>query len=226
MTQKSENKQIPLLFRFVLQLLGLLWLAGLPFILLLRVSVWVHVHYQPYAWLSILAGAMAMSLVLWGYFLFLHQQFVKKIIRPKAMQRNYAVLFVLVLAYCGNSVWSISTYNVKEEALKVEFRKLHPVLRLGIGTLILLEKELLLTDAERQPEDYQQMGLASKRYSLHYEQSSGYVHAVDIRTKGHSWLRNSLIQGYFKLMGFNTLLHRGTAPHLHVSLPCRGLKGV
>ncbi len=226
MNQRNEHKQIQLLSQFLLPLLGLLWLASLPFILLLRVAVWIQVQYQPYAWGSVLMGAMTMALLLFVYFLSLHHHFLKKVIRPKAMQRNYAVLLALALAYCGNSVWSISTYNVKEEALKAEFRKLHPVLRLGIGTLILLEKELLLTDAERQPEDYQQMGLASKRFSLHYEQSTGYVHAVDIRTKGHGKLRNSLVQGYFKLMGFNTLLHRGTAPHLHVSLPCRGVKGI
>ena len=62
------------------------------------------------------------------------------------------------------------------------------------------------------------MGMSSKKHSLHYRQSSGYVHAVDIRTKGRGSIRNFLIRTYFRLMGFNTLRHGGTADHLHISI--------
>jgi hypothetical protein len=92
------------------------------------------------------------------------------------------------------------------------------VLRLGIGTLVWLDRELLLTDADRLPEDYRRMGLPEKSASLHYRQSSGYTHAVDIRTAGRGELRNRLVESYFRLMGFRTLRHVGTADHLHVSL--------
>ncbi|MEL6925882.1 MAG: hypothetical protein AAFO94_17705, partial [Bacteroidota bacterium] len=67
-------------------------------------------------------------------------------------------------------------------------------------------------------EDYKRMGLKTKRHSLHYQQPSGFVHAVDLRTNNRSWLRNFLLRSYFQLMGFNTLRHGGTGDHLHVSI--------
>ena len=50
----------------------------------------------------------------------------------------------------------------------------------------------------------------------------GHVYAVDIRTKGRKEWQNSLVRGYFRAMGFETLRHVGTADHLHVSLPPTG----
>lgn len=76
----------------------------------------------------------------------------------------------------------------------------------------------MVTDADRQPEDYGKMGLPTKSHSLHYRQSSGYAHAVDLRTLRRGALRNALVAAYFRLMGFNTLRHMGSADHLHVSL--------
>jgi len=62
------------------------------------------------------------------------------------------------------------------------------------------------------------MGLKSKNHSLHYRQSNGYAHAMDLRTNGRSEVRNFMTQTFFRLMGFKTLRHIGTADHLHVSL--------
>lgn len=208
------------------RVLKLFALAALPFVLLIRVAVWFHDQYHGFAWISVLFGAAVTALVLFLYVMYVQNHFVKKELKLKALQRNYAITLAVVLIYCANGAWSISAVNVKEAAVKQEFKTLHPILRLSISTLILFEKDLILTDAERKPEDYQQMGLASKNYSLHYEQSSGYAHAVDIRTKGHSWLRNKLIQGYFEMMGFNTLVHVGTAEHLHVSLQSVDSEGI
>ena len=63
------------------------------------------------------------------------------------------------------------------------------------------------------------MGLAVNPASMHYEQSDGYVHAVDLRTVGRGWWRNWGVEGYFRAMGFGTLRHRGTEDHLHVMDP-------
>ncbi len=209
-----------------IKLLGLLALLALPFILLIRVAVWFHEQYHVFAWMSIIFGALFTAAVLFLYVSYLQHHLIKKTFTPKILQRNYAVALAIVMIYCANGVWSISAANVKETAVKAEFRSLHPILRLSISTLVLLEKDLILTDAERKPEDYQQLGLGSKRHSLHYKQSSGYAHAVDIRTKGHGWMRNKLIQSYFQLMGFNTLMHKGTAEHLHVSLSSVDTEGI
>lgn len=213
--EKTEATSLKMLAFRVLKLFAL---AALPFVLLIRIAVWFHEQYQALAWMSVFFGALITAAVLFFYVTYVQNQFVKKTLSPKILQRNYALTLAVVLMYCANGVWSISAANVKETAVKQEFKTLHPILRLSISTLILFEKDLILTDAERKPEDYKHLGLASKNHSLHYEQSTGYAHAVDIRTKGHTWIRNKLIQGYFEIMGFNTLVHIGTAEHLHVSL--------
>ena len=107
---------------------------------------------------------------------------------------------------------------MKNTSLKKEITKVHPILRLSISTITYLDNGLIITDANRQPEDYRKMGLKTKKHSLHYKQKNGYAHALDLRTQGRSEWRNALIRGYFWLMGFNTLRHGGTGDHLHVSL--------
>ncbi len=74
----------------------------------------------------------------------------------------------------------------------------------------------------REKLDYRLMGLPTKERSLHYVQSTtGYIHALDLRTHGRSKLRNALLKGYFAFLGFGTLRHTGTADHLHISIPTR-----
>lgn len=220
-----SKKWVKLARKLIVRLLQLSLLLIFPFVLLVRVAVWMHDHYAFQGWFCLCMGAMVAAVILFAYINYLHDYYIGKTLSARTLQRNYAIVLMIVLIYCANSIWSISAANVKEAEVKKEFRSLHPVLRLGISTLILIDKDLILTDAERKPEDYRDMGLPSKRYSLHYAQSTGYAHAVDIRTKGHSWLRNKLIQSYFRLMGFNTLMHVGTAEHLHISLSSRDRPG-
>lgn len=223
LTEQIQETSIKVL---IIRLLVLLALLALPFVILIRIAIWCHEQYHIAAWMSLFFGVLFTAALLFLYVTYLQSKFIHKTFSPKMMQRNYALALTMVLLYCANGVWSISAANVKERAVKQEFRSLHPILRLSISTLILLDKDLILTDAERKPEDYREMGLDSKRQSLHYEQSTGYAHAVDIRTKGHSWVRNKLIQAYFRLMGFNTLVHAGTAEHLHVSLSSVDTEGI
>lgn len=128
---------------------------------------------------------------------------------------------VFLLMYCGYALFYVSGANVKSPAVASEYKSLHPILRLGISTVIFIDPSLLITDADRRPEDYDRMGLKRKLQSLHYRQNNGYVHAVDIRTNDRSSLRNWLLKIYFRSMGFNVLRHGGTADHLHVSLYSR-----
>ncbi|MEL6653147.1 MAG: hypothetical protein AAFQ87_20280, partial [Bacteroidota bacterium] len=126
----------------------------------------------------------------------------------------------------GYSLINLSGANAKSEDVKQEYTSLHPYMRLAVGTFVLADQGLLVTDMSRVQEDYQKMGLKTNKSSLHYKQSDGYVHAMDLRTKGRSELRNSLTQWYFRLMGFNTLRHGGTADHLHISLSIHDKPGV
>lgn len=95
---------------------------------------------------------------------------------------------------------------------------MHPILRVAISSVTLADGDLVITDIERVSGDYETMGLPVNPHSLHYRQESGYVHAVDLRTRDRSEIRNYIIQISLDLMGFRTLRHVGTADHLHVEL--------
>lgn len=199
-------------------LIKVVFLLVLPFITLIRGSVFIHEQYNPWPFFSLLGGVLASALLLFFYITFIQARFTGKLGNAQSLKRSYWAALVLILVYCVPALLFLSAANAKHTAVQKEFTSLHPVLRLSISTLVFVDKKVLLTDASRLPEDYHKMGLKVKSNSLHYEQSSGYAHAVDIRTKGRSEFRNNLIIWYFKFMGFNTLRHVGTADHLHVSL--------
>jgi len=157
-------------------------------------------------------------LVLLIYTVLARGYFTRRIGNFRSLKRSYWIALILVLVYCLPVVSYLSASNAKHEEVQQEFTRLHPILRIGISTLLLVDRDLLITDAERQPEDYDRMALPVNEHSLHYRQSSGYAHAVDIRVRDRGIARNWLVQQYFRMMGFNTLRHVGTADHLHVSL--------
>ncbi len=199
-------------------ILRLLFFIVLPFIVLIRSSVYLHIEYYLNPWLSVIGGVLASATLLLLYVLYHSYKYTGSFDGVIKVKRAYWLTIALVGVYCAPIILFVAAANTKGEEVQKEYRSLHPVLRLSIGTLIILEKDLIITDANRVPEDYRKMGLPTRSHSLHYKQSSEYVHAVDLRTRGHSWLRNSLVQKYFDLMGFNTLRHIGTDDHLHVSI--------
>ena len=197
-------------------------LLVLPFVLLIRGSVYLYEAHAWHTWFALAGGAAMTFVLLLLYFVFLYGAFYGlKTISRKHMKIKAWVAALLVVVYCGYTLISFSDANVKSEAVKEEFSSLHPFLRLGVGTLLFLDSGLLITDMSRTHDDYRKMGMKTKRRSLHYPQKDGYVHAMDLRTKGRSRLRNWLLERYFRGMGFRTLRHGGTADHLHVSLSIR-----
>jgi hypothetical protein len=204
--------------KILLYLFIILIIIVAPFVLLIRGAVYVHTYYEWNAWMSLMAGMIFTGVLLLIYFVAIQGKLTGKLGTVKSLKQKFALVFVIVLVYCMHGVMAVSTENIKNQALRKEFTKMHPILRVSLSTLIHLDEKLILTDALRKPEDYKKMGLKTNRNSLHYPQSDGYVHAVDLRTNGRSEFRNRLIQLYFKWMGFKTLRHVGTADHLHISL--------
>src|SRR3989442_5996281 len=49
---------------------------------------------------------------------------------------------------------------------------------------ILVDRDMLITDTGRVPEDYGRMGLPANTRTRHYKQADGWIHAVDLRTTG------------------------------------------
>lgn len=199
-------------------LLRLVFFLTLPFILLIRGSVFFHSHHEWSPWLAVLGGAGGTVLILAIYLIYFQGKIFKKRSSVDSVKRKIFFAFLLVVGYSAHALFYLSDANAKSKNVQKEFTSLHPILRLSTSTILFLDKDLIMTDANRIPEDYKKMGLKSKRRSLHYQQSNGYVHALDIRTNNRSEARNFFLKYYFKLMGFNVLRHGGTGDHLHVSL--------
>ena len=128
------------------------------------------------------------------------------------------VALPLVLFYCGYSLLYLASVHAKSAPVRAYYRSVHPLLRLALSTAILVDRDILITDAGRVPEDYGRMGLAANSRTRHYKQKDGWIHAVDLRTTGRGVIKNRGVQFYFWLMGFDTRRHVGTADHLHVEL--------
>ena len=190
----------------------------LPFVVLIRGAVFMHENYTSSAEVAILAGAFGTMLLLMAYFIYLYFRTTGRLGNGNSIKLKMFVAGILVVVYCFNGLFFLNGGHAKTEAVQKEFTNLHPILRLSISTILLVDRDLILTDASRLPEDYKAMGLPTKTHSLHYKQKNGFAHAFDVRTKNHSEARNRFLQWYFEAMGFNTLRHVGTEDHLHISL--------
>jgi len=165
-----------------------------------------------------MGGVGFSAILLFIYFSFFYGRLTGKLGGIDAMKRRFTIAVLLMMLFSLQGILFFSSDNMKQSSLKQEMSEVHPILRLSVSTLIYLDRDLLITDGQRLPEDYRKMGLKQKSNSLHYIQEDGYAHALDLRTKGRSEIRNTITKFYFKLMGFNTLRHGGTADHLHISL--------
>ena len=126
-----------------------------------------------------------------------------------------------LLAFSLHSVAWLGHSTAKAPEIAARWHQLHPALRLAIGTTHLADRGVTVTEISRERADYRRMGLPAVRNSLHYVQRDGWVHAVDLRTRGRGRVRNALIHAWLAALGLDTLRHDGTADHLHVSLPRR-----
>ena len=215
---EKPKKRTPFLVRVFTFLVSIAVIVILPFALLLRVSTYAYVAQGVQTWVALLAGVFATALVVTIY-----AAIVSKKLTGKARVRLLAkrVALPLVLVYCAYTLLYLSSVNAKSEDVREYYRSLHPMLRIAVSTVILVDRDIVITDTHRNPEDYAAMGLPIARESMHYRQDDGYVHAMDLRTIGRPEWKNSAIQAYFNIIGMETLRHEGSADHLHVSIPLR-----
>ena len=207
------------LLKFFSFLLTLITLIVLPFIVLIRGSVFFHQEYQISPYLSLALGGLITFILLFIYFTLLYGRLFGLAKLTKKSLKGKAVLVSLIMAFfLGYTLFYLADGNAKTTKVQQEFTSLHPILRVSVGTILLLDQSMLITSMSRAQEDYKKMGLKTLNNSLHYPQKDGYVHAMDLRTNDRSEYRNWMLETYFKLMGFNTLRHVGTADHLHISL--------
>ena len=207
------------LSRFIFFLIRIILIVVLPFIILIRCSVFFHSYYKWFPYPALLAGAGLTFLLLLGYFIFFYGKIIGGKITKRSLKGKAVLAGLILVCYCGYTLFYMNAGNAKSEEVRKEFTALHPILRVSVGTIVLLDPSMIVTDMKRGKEDYRKMGLKTLNNSLHYPQKDGYVHAVDLRTNDRTEIRNWLLKTYFSTMGFHTLRHVGTADHLHISLP-------
>lgn len=204
--------------RFARLVAQALLVAILPFLVLVKVAVFLYGREGYSTALALAGGTACTAAVVTTYGAWVWHRLTGRI-RLALVARRIALPFAL--AYCAYALIYFSSANAKSERVRAYYASLHPLLRVALSTLILADRDLVVTDLARGPGDYAAMGLAPHDGSLHYVQRDGYTHAADLRTAGRSALKNALVRVYFWSMGFTTLRHVGTGDHLHVELPVR-----
>lgn len=193
-----------------------LLIAALPFFLLVNGSVLAHRFLGTPGWISVGLGCtLATAFVAFWATRLWHRMTGRA--RLREISRNVAL--PIVLGFCIYSLGWFSSFNAKSPRIRDLYSDLHPTLRLAIGTATLTDPQVMITEISRKRSDYGRMGLKPLENSLHFEQEDGWIHAVDIRTRGRSRIRNLLSRLYFQAMGFRALRHGGTGDHLHIALP-------
>lgn len=206
------------MFKLLRFLVETLFIITFPFVLLIRTAVYLHVHEKLIPWACVMGGVLFTSILLFLYLNIFHSKLTSKSSSFFSIKAKALIAILVVGVYSLHGLFYLSGKNFKSPQLRKEIQKVHPILRLSVSTIAHLDNKLIITDGDRVPEDYKRMGLPSNSHSLHYRQSNGYAHAIDLRTNGRNEVRNFLVRNYFRLMGFQTLRHVGTDDHLHVSL--------
>ena len=204
--------------KLIIEISKIIIILVFPFILLIRGAVEFHEQFHLSPFLSIIAGILVTAILLFFYLTIFYSHYSGNFGSLKGVKIRLLAAVLITTLYATHGIFYLSTGNLKNTEVKNEINKVHPILRLSVSTIIILDSDLIITDGKRVPEDYKKMGLKEKKHSLHYRQSNGYAHALDLRTNGRSVVRNFLLKNYFKLMGFRTLRHVGTDDHLHISL--------
>lgn len=204
------------LFKALFSILLIIGLGIIPFFILIRAAVFLNVEQNWNGWTALLGGIMSSISLLGLYVLFLFRK-----VKNKKLLAQFGLggVAALVGGFCIYGVLYLSSVNAKTEEVREVYRSLHPILRVSVATTTLAEKNLVITDIKRTQEDYISWGLTPLESSMHYEQEDGFVHAIDLRTIGHSEFRNKVLEWSLKAMGLQIIRHVGTADHLHVALP-------
>ena len=193
--------------------------AVLPFGLLIRGGVFAYRVWDVGTWPALALAVGATAALLGVYALV-----VSKRLGAGARTRTVLIrtAMAVAIAYSGYGLVFIASENVKSDDIRTGYATVHPLLRVAASALVLVDPESVITAAGRTPEDYWLRGLPTNEASLHFEQETGYVHALDLRTNGRSEFRNRAVELGLWALGFHSLRHVGTADHLHLSLRLPG----
>jgi hypothetical protein len=189
---------------------------SLPFIVLTRGAMYAYQSMGWGTWPSIGLGFFGTMLVFLGYAAWLWKRSTGEGRLPRMVRR---MTVAVVAGYGMYGLLYLSTGNAESPELEDYYTSLHPIMRIGASTLLLFDRDAMVTDLDSTAEDYLQMGLPVREASLHFKLGDRYVRAMDLQTTGRSPSRNRFTAGYLRFMGFRNLHNVDSADHLHLSLP-------
>jgi hypothetical protein len=196
---------------------GVKWIAALslPFLVLVRASMYAYQSLGLGTWSSIGLGVFGTVVVFAAYATWLWHRVTGQGRLRRIVQR---LVIAIVAGYSLYGLLYLSAGRAKSPDVRDDYASLHPLMRLGASTYFLFDRNAVVTNRARTAEDYLQMGLPINEASLHFKLEDRYVHAMDLRTVGRTPRRNRLTVAYFRIMGFRSLHQVVSADHLHVSL--------
>ena len=180
----------------------------LSFFLLIKGSIHLYQHNYHYA-TSIFLACSGVGIM--NYLIF------KLLSKKVKFGWTVFITYTLLSAYLIFCLYPRNEKNFKSNEIKKEYNDLHPLLRLGVGTLFLIDRNSIMTDGSRTLKDCEIMKI--NYLSDHRIHDDGYCYAIDISVRDRSEIRNFFVGLYFKIMGYYTLRHdQGFGDHYHISL--------
>ena len=151
-------------------------IIALPFAVLVRGAVFIHEHGRTPVWVALLVAAFLTAAVITAYAVWMLRKFTG---RARVLPLAKWVALPLVVFYCGYSLLYLASVNAKSQPVRAYYTSLHPLLRLALSTLILADRDILITDAGRQLEDYDRMGLpANSRTGTIARRTAGFTRST------------------------------------------------
>lgn len=142
-------------------------------------------RYDALGWVAVGASSAAICVSIWSACLWRRLTG-----RDRLRQIGVRVALPVVATFCLYSAGWLARANAKTREIASRWSDLHPNLRVAIGTARLADSDFVITEISRSSTDYDRMGLRRVSSSLRYEQTDGWGHAVDLRTRGRSEFRN------------------------------------
>ena len=150
----------------VLAIVKLSAIIALPFVVYVRSSVFLYDH-GAHVWVAIVGAAgLTMALVL------IYAAGLGRQLHGRARVRSLLrwIALPIVAAWCLSSLFYLARVNAKSDEVRGYFLSVHPILRVALSTVILVDPGIVITDMARRPSDYGRMGLPMNDKSMHFEQ--------------------------------------------------------
>src|SRR5205807_1533658 len=112
-------------------------IIALPFVLLVRASVYYYEHVGLDPWTALLAGAVLALLVVTGYAAWLSRRLTG---RMRFITMLKWVALPLVAGWCLDALLFVGGGNVKNDAVRSYYTAVHPILRVALSTVILVDR--------------------------------------------------------------------------------------